>query len=340
VATSLGIALGYFFGYFVAASGQWRLILAVPGVLALAATVVLLRLTETERWRQLHAHRGTGAPHPRGALRTMLSPRYRTRTLFVVTLGFFVQATGVNAVVFFSPRIFQHMGYADAFGLLVLPGLVQLAGAGAAFACALTIDKFGRRFVLLTGTALMGIGHALMVVMFAAHTSVLVGFVGLVVFIVGFNAGFGSVVWIFAAEGFPDRLRSAGATVMLLTNLTTNLVLAQSFLNVLDTVGNALTFVILLAVTILAGCFVFFLAPETKGRTLDEVQSYWDGGRRWPAIGEATTTAPGVPLTSTTNESARTEPHRRPGRREDADGPARAARPRGWAHVPRHQLRR
>jgi MFS family permease len=290
VATSLGCAMGYLCGYLLMGTGQWRLMLAVPGVLALASTVLLTRIPETGRWRQLKQERKAGstagALRQPGVLRTMFSPRYRTLTLFVITLGFFVQATGVNAVVFFSPRIFQSMGYTDTFGLLVLPGSVQLAGAAAALVCVLTVDRFGRRPVLLTGTGLMGLGHVLMVLMFAAGAPEAVGFLGIVVFIVGFNFGFGAVVWIFAAEGFPDRLRGAGASVMLLTNLTTNLFIAQFFLDLLNAAGGMLTYLILLAVTALAGIFVYVLAPETKGRSLDEVQAYWEAGRRWPTAAD------------------------------------------------------
>lgn len=271
VATSLGCALGYFGGYVLADSGQWRLMLAIPGALAVATAVRLLPLPETDRWRNLR-----GEPRPTGVLRSLIGPRHRRLTLFVVALGFFVQATGINAMVFFSPRIFQHMGFTDTFGLLVLPGLVQLAGAVAALACALTVDRFGRRPALLTGTALMALGHALMVVVFAADSPGVVGFAGLVVFVVGFNSGFGALVWVFAVEGYPDRLRGAGASAMLLTNLTTNLVVAQFFLDLLNAVGGAGTYLLLLGVTALAWLFVFFLAPETKGRSLDEVQAHWE----------------------------------------------------------------
>lgn len=290
VATSLGCAMGYLCSYLLAGTGQWRLMLAAPAVPALASIVLLTRLPETSHWYQLQQGRraNTAAGQLRwpGVLRTMLSSRYRTLTFFVVTLGFFVQATGINAIVFFGPRIFQHMGYTGGFGLLVLPGFIQLAGAVAAFSCALTIDRLGRRFVMLTGTVVMGLGHALMVIMFATGSPDVVGFLGLIVFIIGFNAGFGAVVWIFAAEGFPDHLRGAGASVLLLTNLTTNLAIAQFFLDLLNAAGVTLTFCILLAVTILAWVFVHFLAPETKGRSLNEVHSYWAGGRRWPATSD------------------------------------------------------
>ena len=296
VATSLGCALGYLGGYLLAGSGQWRLMLAIPAAPAIVSTMLLLRLPEPGRWRQLRheqtASPAAGSPRRPGALRTMLSPRYRGLTVFVVALGFFLQATGVNAIVFFSPRIFQRIGYADGFGLLVLPGLIQLAGALAALACALTIDQFGRRRVLLTGTALMGLGHALMVLMFATGAPGAVGFLGLIVFITGFNSGFGAVAWIFAAEGFPDRLRGTGASVMLLTSLTTNLVIAQFFLNLLNAAGGMVTFCILFASTALAWAFMHSMAPETKGRSLDEVHSYWEGGRSWPTARDTVNSDP------------------------------------------------
>jgi MFS family permease len=296
VATAVGCAVGYFGSYFLAGTGRWRLMLALPGLLALLAAVTVLRLPETERWHQLRRERAASpatAARPTGALRTVLTRRYRSLTLFVVTLGFFVQATGINAMEYFSPRIFQHMGYADDFGLLVLPGLVQLAGAVAALVCALTIDRFGRRPALLTGTALMALGHALMVLVFATDVPEAVGFLGLAVFTVGFNSGFGALVWIFAAEGFPDQLRGTGASMMLFTNLTTNLVIAQFFLDVLTTAGGTTTYALLLAVTVLAWLYVYLRAPETRNRSLDEVQSYWEGGRRWPVAGGSAGVAPG-----------------------------------------------
>jgi MFS family permease len=287
VATASGCSIGYFSSYFLAGTGHWRLMLAVPGALAFVATLTLLPLPETERWHQLkqgHVSSHTGTASRRvGALRSILTPRYRVLTCFVVTLGFFVQATGINAMEYFSPRIFQHMGYSGNFGLLALPGFVQLAGAIAALVCALTIDRFGRRPALLTGTALMGLGHALMVLVFAVDVPEVLGFLGLAVFTVGFNSGFGALVWIFAAEGFPDHLRGIGASLMLFTNLTTNLIIAQFFLDLLTAVGGTVTYSLLLTITALAWLFVYTLAPETKNRSLDEVQSYWEGGRRWPS---------------------------------------------------------
>ncbi|MEU7061819.1 MFS transporter [Streptomyces sp. NPDC046197] len=149
--------------------------------------------------------------------------------------------------------------------------------------CAMVIDRIGRRPALLTGTALMAAGHALMVAVFADTLPEAAGFAGLTVFTIGFNAGFGSLVWIFAAEGFPGHLRSVGASAMLLTNLTTNLLIAQFFLGLLTAAGGTITYLLMLAITIAAWLFVFFLAPETKNRPLEEVQGYWENGRSWPA---------------------------------------------------------
>ncbi|MFD7137219.1 MFS transporter [Streptomyces sp. NPDC059894] len=291
VATAFGAAGGYFGGYLLGGGGHWRIMLIIPGLIAVLAALTLLPLPEPARWKEAQQTvppgsrdgAAAGSQSATRTLKTMISVRYRTLTFFVIVLGFFVQATGVNAMEYFSPRIFEHMGYTDSFGLLILPGTVQLAGGAAAFTCAMAIDRVGRRPALLTGTALMAAGHALMVAVFADALPEATGFVGLTVFTIGFNAGFGSLVWIFAAEGFPPRLRSVGASAMLLTNLTTNLLIAQFFLGLLTAAGGTITYLLLLAITIAAWLFVFFLAPETKNRSLEEVQGYWENGRSWLA---------------------------------------------------------
>ncbi|MEU7552897.1 MFS transporter [Streptomyces sp. NPDC044571] len=78
----------------------------------------------------------------------------------------------------------------------------------------------------------------------------------------GFNTGFGALVWIFAAERFPDDLRGAGASAMLLTNLTANLFIARFFLDLLTSAVGVTTYALLFAITVLALLFVCALAPE------------------------------------------------------------------------------
>ncbi|MFC0505536.1 MFS transporter [Micromonospora costi] len=306
VATVAGVVSAFLVAYGLAESRNWRLMLWGSAVLAAVVVAVLASVPETPRWRPAGATRrapapapvgagapidagapvGAGAPidagAPVGVLRELFGARYRSVTLFVVALGFFAQITGVSAVGSFSPRIVQRMGYEGYFAILVVPALIQVAGLLAALASSFTVDRLGRRATLLVGTGIMAVGHALLVVTFAAGGTPVVGLVGLLCFSVGFNSGFGALIWVYAAEGYDDRLRTAGTTMMLLPNLLANFLLAQFFLTVLTALGGTATFTLLAGVTVLAWIFVLRSAPETRGRSLDAIHAYWQGGRRWP----------------------------------------------------------
>ncbi|MET7401839.1 MFS transporter [Dactylosporangium sp. NPDC005572] len=276
VSTVAGIVAAFLLAY---ALGGWRVVLGVTAPLAALAVVLLHGAPETIP--------GTAAPGAaRGTVAELFGPRYRTLTGFVVVLGTLVQLTGISAVSNFSPLIFAGMGYRGELALLVLPAVVQVSGLLAALASAATVERLGRRATLLTGTAVMAAGHALLVLAFSGdggRGGTVLGLAGLLVFTVGFNAGLGSLLWIYAAEGYTDRLRSAGATALLLPNLTANVLLAQFFLGALTAFGGAATFAVLLGVTALSWLYLFRVAPETRGRSLEEIHAYWQAGRRWPA---------------------------------------------------------
>ncbi|MFC3505528.1 MFS transporter [Micromonospora krabiensis] len=285
VATVGGIVAAFLVAYALAGAGLWRVMIGLSAPLSAVAAALLLRAPETDRGRAARAEaRRAGTGRAGGAVAELLGPRYRTLTRFVLVLGALIQLTGVSAVSNFSPRIFEGMGYRGTFALLVLPAVVQTAGVLAALASSATVERLGRRATLLTGTAVMAVGHALLVLAFLTDRgSGVLGLAGLLVFTVGFNAGLGSLLWIYASEGYTDRLRSAGATALLLPNLAANFLLAQFFLGALTAFGGAATFALLLGVTVAAWLFLHRQAPETRGRTLDEIHAYWQGGRRWPA---------------------------------------------------------
>jgi MFS family permease len=289
VATVGGIVAAFLVAYGLAGAGLWRVMLGVTALFSAVSVALLLRAPETARGLAVRQERGPvpdradRARRAPGAIAELFSPRYRTVTRFVVVLGALIQLTGISAVSNFSPRIFEDMGYRGPFALLVLPAVVQVCGLLAALASSSTVDRLGRRLTLLTGTAVMATGHALLVAAFAVERgSTALGLAGLLVFMIGFNAGLGSLLWIYASEGYTDRLRSAGATALLLPNLTANLLLAQFFLGALTVLGGAITFAALLVITVAAWLFLYRQAPETQGRTLDEIHEYWQNGQRWP----------------------------------------------------------
>ncbi|MDD7813306.1 sugar porter family MFS transporter [Mycobacterium sp. CSUR Q5927] len=315
VATVIGIIAGYLCAYWLAGTGSWRAMLGLAAVPAVLVTVLLARIPDTARWYLLkgrveEAHRTLQRIEPNadaqrelaeisrtlreeqaggvGVLREMLRPPYLRATLFVVTLGFFVQITGINAIVYYSPRLFEKMGFEGDFALLVLPALVQVAALAAMLVSLGLIDRVGRRPILLSGITAMVAANALLIAVFAAgprfgDALAAVKFSGVLLFTVGYTFGFGSLVWVYAGEGLPARLRSMGSSAMLTSNLTANALVAAVFLTMLTSLGGASTFAVFGALALLSLAFVYRYAPETKGRQLEDIRHFWENGGRWPA---------------------------------------------------------
>ncbi|GAB2547343.1 sugar porter family MFS transporter [Leucobacter ruminantium] len=327
VATVFGIILGYLLAWGLAPSGNWRVMLGAAAVPGLVITLMLLRSPDTPRWYMMQGRRddavrvlgqidpqadpsrelavveaelaeGRGRPSVLQGLGEMLRRPYLRAAFFVVMLGFFVQITGINAIVYYSPQIIKAMGFdsGDHMAIFGLPALVQVIGLIAVFVSMSLVDRMGRRPVLLTGIGIMVAAGAIMVVTFMFGAAgqdptdvrldggfVALGFLGLVLFNVGFTFGFGALVWVYAGETFPSHLRGLGSSTMLTSDLVANFIVGVAFLPLLKSTGGAGVFAILGGLAIVAFLFVLKFAPETKGRPLDDISVYWKNGGKWPA---------------------------------------------------------
>jgi sugar porter (SP) family MFS transporter len=306
VATVSGIIVGYLACYLLADSGNWRLMLALAAVPAAVVAVLLLRMPDTARWYMLNgrvaeARRTLRKVEPDsdverelaeiaealreetgGRFAEMLRRPYLRATVFVVVLGFFIQITGINAIVYYSPRLFDAMGFRGNFSLLVLPAIVQAGALAAVLVSVALVDRLGRRPVLLSGIAMMIAADVGLIVVFVAHCSAAFGFVGVLLFTMGFTFGFGALVWVYAGESFPSRLRSMGSSAMLTVNHLANAVVAGLFLTMLHSLGGAGTFAAFGVFAVAAFGFVYRYAPETKGRQLEEIRHFWENDGHWP----------------------------------------------------------
>lgn len=303
-----GIILGYLVGYLLAGAHAWRWMLGLAALPAVVLLPLLMRLPDTARWYMLKgrvedARQALLRLEPADAVETQLAEiadalevegsgkitemvrrPYLRATMFVVALGFLVQITGINAIIYYSPTIFAEMGFQGDFALLGLPALVQLAGLSAVFVSLFSVDRLGRRPILLSGIVMMIVADTTLIVIFAnsAGSGLVLGFGGILLFIVGFNFGFGSLVWVYAGESFPSRLRSLGSSVMLTSTLTGNALIAGFFLTMLQLLGGAGVFAVFAGLTVVAFVVVYRFAPETKGRELEDIRQFWENGGRWP----------------------------------------------------------
>ena len=312
VATVVGIIIGYLAAYLLAGSGSWRWMLGLAAVPAALVMLMLLRMPDTARWymlkgRTAEARKALQQIEPAadvdrelaeikralteesgGVIREMLRRPYLRATIFVVGLGFFIQITGINAIVYYSPRLFEAMGFQGNFALLVLPALVQVAALVAVFVSLVLVDRVGRRPILLGGIGMMIAANVLLIGVFVAGSDfggalTTLGFLGVLLFTVGFTFGFGALVWVYAGESFPARLRSLGSSAMLTSDLVANAIVAAS----------SSPCSIRSAVPAHSRCSASSrwpvspsctgIAPETKGRQLEDIRHFWENAGRWPS---------------------------------------------------------
>ncbi|WAJ46284.1 sugar porter family MFS transporter [Mycobacterium sp. Aquia_216] len=300
-----GLIVGYLVGYLLAGAHSWRWMLGLAAVPVMLLLPLVIRLPDTARWYLLKgrvddarrallrvepaanadeelAEIGRAVSEGSGGISEMLRPPYLRATMFVITLGFLLQITGINAIIYYSPRIFEAIGFSGNFALLGLPALVQVAGLAAVGAALTLVDRVGRRPILLCGIAMMILADIILTVVFARGLGgAILGFAGILLFIVGYTLGFGSLGWVYASESFPTRLRSIGSSAMLTSNLVANAIVAAAFLTLLHSLGGAGTFAVFGALAVVAFGFVYRYAPETKGRQLEEIRHFWENGGRW-----------------------------------------------------------
>lgn len=302
------LIVGYLTGYLLAGTHSWRWMLGLAAVPAIVLLPMLIRMPDTARWYLLKGRADDARrallriePDARadeelaeisraltegsGGVSEMLRKPYLRATAFVVTLGFLIQITGINAIIYYSPRIFEAMGFTGNFALLGLPALVQVAGVAAVCTALLLVDRVGRRPILLCGIAMMIVADIVLLAVFAhgrlGGAGLVFGFGGVLLFIFGYTAGFGSLGWVYASESFPSRLRSIGSSAMLTSNLVANAIVAAVFLTMLHSLGGAGTFAVFAALAVVAFGFVYRFAPETKGRQLEEISKFWENGGHW-----------------------------------------------------------
>lgn len=308
----LGIVLGIFLTLLINAGIQglgdaawntttgWRWMLGAETLPAAALLLLLFFVPESPRWL---AQRGrwdearavlapiagaAGADAELAAVREALAgeegrfselfgPRFRRPLLIAVLLMAFSQFSGINAIMYYSTKIFTTagVGVQNAFMSSVVVGLVNLAFTGVAIAF---VDRAGRRALLLIGLTVQTAALGAVGWMFQTEAGGLPLLVAVLAYIGAFAMALGPIPWIVCSEIFPTRIRGRAMSVATFTIWTACYAVTQTFpmLNDNPAVGPAKTFWVYGALSLLALFFVAVLVPETRGRTLEEIERSWD----------------------------------------------------------------
>jgi len=209
------------------------------------------------------------------SMRLLLEPGIKIAILLGASLAVLQQFTGIDAVIYYGPKILEQAGFglSEALGGQVIIGFINMAFTVLAI---LTIDKFGRKPLLITGTAGMLISLAAIGLLFAldmAEGILLLSFI--LVFIACFAFSLGPVVWVILSEIYPNRIRGRAMSIATLGVWIGTSIIGQTIPISLENLGPALTFWIFALFCIPTIYIGARLVPETKGKTLEEIERYW-----------------------------------------------------------------
>jgi sugar porter (SP) family MFS transporter len=304
LALTVGILVSYLVGYALAPSGAWRWMLGLGALPGLVLGAGMFLLPETPRWLAGHGHmdktqaalRRLRGPHAdiapelaelRDDLKAHAQARPESRIghaaarlplIVGVGLAVFQQVTGINTVIYFAPQIFQASGLSSASAAILATagiGLVNVLVTGLAI---WLVDRVGRRPLLLCGLAGMGVSLCVLAAGFwLGHGPALAWMTagGLAAYVGCFAIGLGPVFWLLISEIFPLAVRGRGMSAATIANWVANLVVALTFLDLVNGLGRDGVFLAYAVLSFAALVFSFRLVPETKGKSLESIEAVW-----------------------------------------------------------------
>ena len=310
LAVTIGIAVSYWVDLVFAHAGMgWPPMFATAAIPGLMLFVGMLISPETPRW---YAGKGRwdkardvleriqGADpetelaeirsslsldRRQGRLLDLFTPGVRMALLVGVGLAVFQQFVGINTVIYYAPTIFQAAGFASASSAILATSVVGVVNVLATIVALVLVDRTGRRDLLVIGTTGMIVGLVLLGAIFAIGPSQagVLTLLALILYIIAFAISMGPVFWLMSAEIFPTNVRAAGASVCSFSNWVANFVVSVTFLSLIHAIGTSTTFWLYAVIGVIALIFCWRLVPETKGKTLEQIEAYWNNGRRWLA---------------------------------------------------------
>lgn len=294
-----GILIAFVSNYllFGVSDEAWRWMLGVQAIPAALYFSLVFLVPESPRWlikkgqneQALEVLKKIGEPDPvkamnevkqsltseTGKQEKLFTKVYSAPIFYAVALAMFNQLAGINAIMYYAPRIFEMTGLAKDGALLqsVSIGVTNLVFTILAIS---VIDKIGRKTLLIIGS--FGMILSLGLVSWAFFTRDFAGYsvmIYLILFIASFALSQGAVIWVFISEIFPNSVRSKGQTLGSFTHWIMAWIISWTFPSVVRSseFGGAYAFAFFAAVSVVQLFFAWKIMPETKGKSLEQIQT-------------------------------------------------------------------
>jgi len=213
----------------------------------------------------------------KGSLSELLKPGLRLALIVGVGLSVFGQFTGVNIVVYYGPTILEEAGFAldSALQFQVAIGIINLLFTIIAL---WKIDKWGRRPLLIGGMSVTFISLFIIAILFSMKISGLWVVGMLLVYMASLALSINAVIWVIIGEIFPNRIRGRAMSIAIFANWSTNFVTAFIFPWYVTKMGMNAGFFTFAVTSLIATFFFYKYVPETKGKSLEQIEKYWNRG--------------------------------------------------------------
>ncbi|MFC0181688.1 MFS transporter, sugar porter (SP) family [Pseudarcicella hirudinis] len=292
-----GILIAYLSNYLLAGMGEnaWRWMLGVQAVPSLLFIITAVLIPESPRWlilkrgdlstaratlntidaatseKIIFAIQNQTNAETAGDFKSLFKPAYRKPVFLAVLFALFNQVSGINAIIYFSPRIFEMAGLGKNSALLSSAGIGLINLISTLVGISL-IDRFGRKILMYMGS--IGLIAALLLVAMAFYT----GNMGMNVpfylfaYIAFFGFSQGAVIWVFISEIFPNEVRAYGQALGSFTHWILAAIITFTFPYIAETFGGGITFSFFASMMVLQLLFVWKIMPETKGTSLENIE--------------------------------------------------------------------
>ena len=307
---TIGILLSYIVGVLFEPIEGWRWMFGVALLPALVLGIGMFTLPESPRWLFEHGQRDKsrtvlgrsrspeevdqelqemqdikdqGNQQERVSFSELLAPFVRAALIIGIGLAIFQQITGINTIIYYAPTILENAGFSQR-GATVANALgVGLVNVGFTILAVRIVDRVGRRPLLIVGLIGMIASLALLGVVFSVAgestgaTAGILATVCLALYIASFAISLGPVFWLMISEIYPLRVRGTAMSVASIANWGSNYIVTLMFPVLLAALGGATLFWVFAVLGVVAWIFVYFRVPETKGRSLEEIEASFRG---------------------------------------------------------------
>lgn len=303
-----GMLVVYFVNYFIALQGSdlwintigWRWMFESESIIAFLFLIFLNFVPETPRWlmlkgRESEANKILNKLNGVSAAKTIMNEIKATLkvesgkllsfgwklVIIGILLSVFQQFVGINVVLYYAPEIFRNMGSGTDSSLLqtIIVGTVNLIFTVIAI---LTVDRFGRKPLQIIGAFVMAVAMITLGFLFLGSSLGIVALLCMLVYIAGFAVSWGPVVWVLLSEIFPNKVRGKAMAVAVAAQWISNYLVSWTFpmmdksTFLINIFHHGFAYWIYGLMSVLAAIFMWKWVPETKGKTLEEMEYLWE----------------------------------------------------------------